>query len=90
MRYKNKVLKEKIDNLNLKRLSLVNEIKNLDTELVILEQTYTKEEINYYFKIGLCSSCKEDLSLDDIKYNTIYCESCREADSVLDWNCKLE
>lgn len=89
MKFENKELKENIDNLKSRRRSLVDEIKNLDTELLILQKTYNNKEINYYFEKCLCACCQEDLSVDDIKCSTVYCESCREADSVLDWNSKL-
>lgn len=89
MNFEDKELKEKINNLKSRRKIIINEIKNLDAELLVLQKTYSKKEIEYYFERGLCSYCKSDLSVDDIKYNTVYCELCREADSVLDWNSKL-
>ena len=89
MGYTNKELKENIDNLKTRRKSLVDEIKNLDKELLILEKTYSKNEIKYFFDKGMCSSCKEKLSIDDIKYEIVYCDCCRDADSVLDWNSHL-
>jgi hypothetical protein len=87
--YKNKELKENIDNIKTRRKTLLDEIKFLDEKLFILQKTYNNKETEYYFDRGMCSCCQEDLSVDDIKCSTVYCESCREADSVLDWDSKL-
>ena len=46
-----------------------------------------KLRIKKFFESKKCSSCYQDLSEEDCKNNIIYCEECRDTDSVLNFNC---
>jgi hypothetical protein len=53
--YKNKELKENIDNIKTRRKTLFHLIKFLDEKLFILQKkTYNNKEIEYYFDRGMC------------------------------------
>lgn len=82
-------LKQKIDILNIKRKSLYRELKMLDKEICILEKEYNISQIKLNFMKGICNSCHDNLTIHDIKYKIIYCQECRENDSVLDFNSRL-
>lgn len=79
--YKNELLRGEIEHLKSKRKRLYVELRKLDDELTLKQK--------FYFIKGLCSSCEGRLSDEDIEYKTIYCQECRDNDSVLDWNCTL-
>lgn len=69
----------------------VNEtsIKEYKRLLETLEKRYKKEKIKFYYTNKKCSNCFEDLTDTDIYNETVYCESCRETDSILDYNCHI-
>lgn len=84
-------LKNQIDILNKKRNTLFNELKIIDNEITKLEKQYHTNKIKCNFDKGICSCCYDKLMEDDIKYEIIYCETCRDNDSVLDYhgNCHI-
>ena len=88
--YKNELLKAEIKCLENKTQSLIIELNLLNITLTEKNNYYFESEKKFYFEKGVCGSCYEKLSQYDIKYKTIYCEECRENDSVLDWNSKLD
>ena len=72
------------------------QIRNIETSikehkqiLKTLEKRYKKEKIKFYYTNKKCSNCFEDLTDTDIYNETVYCESCRDNDSVLDYNCHI-
>jgi hypothetical protein len=87
--YNNETLKQEIDALNKKRTQLVHELTKLNSKIFIKTKVYNDCKTLFYFSNGICSSCYCNLTNDDIEDETIFCEECRDNDSVLDYNAKL-
>jgi hypothetical protein len=84
--YKNELLKGEIEYLEKKEKELRKELKLLNINLTEKKKMYYDSEKKFYFEKGLCSSCQFELSKDEIKDKIIYCEECRNNDSVLDYH----
>lgn len=84
--YKDEILKGEIQCLENNKKELLIQLHLLNLKLTEKNNIYYENKKKFYFEKGLCSSCESELSEDDIKYKIIYCEECRENDSVLDWN----
>lgn len=87
--YKDESFKGEIERLKKTRNELWKQLQELDEKIMKKEMIYRKNEHMFYFLKGVCSYCQSQLSEDDIMCRTIYCKECRDADSVLEWNCVL-
>lgn len=86
-KFQDEMLEAELKKLNDECKKLRHNLKETEEIYYKKSKEYSDIQIRKTFKDGVCSSCYNKLSPQEIQDQSIYCYDCMETDSCLAYNC---